>query len=110
MVGMKTIEIKKTSMINLNRISTTSMPNVNLIKHNNNTDVHFLPLNIFDDSYASNRTLMVRIYTRKLVNLTEGRRNSRQYCCVYETRYYHSYIGQNGKKTNPSFLDKEKTT
>jgi hypothetical protein len=68
MVGMKTIETRKCSNIILKRIPTSSMPNVNLIRHNNNTDVRQsrteLPLNVFDYSHVPKPTLMVRIYTK----------------------------------------------
>ncbi len=64
------IEGTKSSNTSFNRISTLSMPNVNLIRHNNNTDEHLLhselSLNVFDYSYIPERTLMVRIYTKSM--------------------------------------------
>jgi hypothetical protein len=47
-----------------NRIPTYSMPNVNLIRHRNHHDEHFLrtelSFNVFDYSYTPKRTLMVK--------------------------------------------------
>jgi hypothetical protein len=72
MVGMKMIETKKYSNMAQNRIPTYSMPNVNLIRHLNNTDEHLLrtelSLDVFDSSSIPKRTCMVRIY-RKLMKI-----------------------------------------
>jgi len=80
-----------------NRIPTSSMPNVHLIRHNNKPDEHLLraelSLNIFDYSDRPKRMSMVRI-SKKLIKLflrRKTKRSSRQYYCVYDTRYYHSY-------------------
>jgi len=71
------IERTKSSNIPFNRISTSSMPNVNLIRHNNNTDEHLLhselSLNVFKYSCIPERTLMVRIYTKLMKLFLRGK-------------------------------------
>lgn len=90
MVGMNMFETRKSSNIPLNKIPTYSMPNVNLIKHHNNTeDEHLLrtelSLNVFDYSYVPKRTLLVRIYIYTKINeaiVLLSRKNQTIFLCL----------------------------
>jgi hypothetical protein len=84
------IERIKSSNMSFNRISTSSMPNVNLIRHNNNTDEHLLhselSLNVFNYSYIPERTLMVRIYTKLTKLFLRGKKEVADNIFVFMTR------------------------
>ncbi len=84
------IERRKYSNIVFNRIPTSSMPNVNLIKHNNNTDEHLirsqLALNVFDYSYIPKRILMVRIHTKLMKLFLRGKKEVLDNIIVFMTR------------------------
>jgi len=84
------IEGTKSSNTSFNRISTLSMPNVNLIRHNNNTDEHLLhselSLNVFNYSYIPERTLMVRIYTKLTKLFLRGKKEVAENIFVFMTR------------------------
>ncbi len=66
------------------------MPNVNLIRHNNNTDEHLLhselSLNVFNYSYIPERTLMVRIYTKLTKLFLRGKKEVADNIFVFMTR------------------------